>query len=320
MDTLISIIVPIYNVEEYLENCLISIQNQTYKNIEVLMVNDGSKDDSISIMERFANNDKRFVVIRKENGGLSDARNFGMDYAKGQYFLFIDGDDIIEKEMVEVMLGKAITEDCEIVACDMLYQYPDGSSKLASGGSFTKASFSENHDLILVNNSACNKLYHRSLFDDISFIKGLWYEDLATIPVLLAKANSVYKVDAPYYIYVQRGGSIVHTANKKIFDIYTSIEYVKEYFSRYHLDSSIINQLYIIHALDLTTLRIKDFDDKGIRAEYLSENMALLNQYYPDWYHNELVQDASLKKRIIYTLLKLKCYQLVLLLYWKKGN
>ena len=320
METLVSVIVPIYNIEAFLENCLISIQNQTYRNIEVLMVNDGSKDDSISIMERFAEQDQRFVTMKKENGGLSEARNFGIAHTKGEYILFVDGDDVIEKNMVEVMLNKASDEDCEIVACDMLYQYPDGSTKFASGGDFTKTSFEENHDLLLINNSACNKLYHRSLFEDVSFIKDLWYEDLATVPTLLAKANAVSKVNEPYYIYIQREGSIIHSASKKVFDIYTAIAHVKEYFSLYHLDISIINKLYIIHALDLTTLRIKDFNDRGIRVEYLSENMRLLGQHYPDWYYNELVKDATWKKKVIYMLLKLKCYHLVLFLYHRKGN
>ena len=320
MEILVSIIVPIYNVETFLENCLVSIQNQTYKNIEVLMVNDGSKDDSFSIMEKFMKQDKRFIAMKKENGGLSDARNFGIAHAKGEYLLFIDGDDVIEKNMLEGMLDKASDEGCEIVVCDMLYQYPEGSSKFASGGDFIKTSFEENHDLLLINNSACNKLYHRSLFDDVSFIKNLWYEDLATVPVLLAKANAVCKVNEAYYIYIQREGSIIHSASKKIFDIYTSITYVKEYFSHYHLDVAIINKLFIIHALDLTTLRIKDFDDKGIRVEYLSENMALLNQHYPDWYHNELVKGATWKKKVIYMLLRLNCYRLVLFLYRRKGS
>jgi len=320
MDTLVSIIVPIYNIEEYLEKCLISIQNQTYENIEVLMVNDGSQDASSQIMQKFSSADKRFKILEKENGGLSDARNFGILHAAGQYFSFIDGDDYIESTMIEVMLRKAMEENAEIVVCDMLYSYPDNRTVFATGGEFVKTCFQENHDLVLINNSTCNKLYHRNLFDNTLFIKDLWYEDLAIIPILLAKAKCVCKVEEAFYIYVQRSGSIVHSANKKIFDIYKGIEFVRKYLEQYHLDIAIINKLYIIHALDLTTLRIRDFDDKKIRVEYLRENILLLNQHYPSWSKDELVKRSSFKKKIIYTLLKMRMYHLVLFVYGRKGN
>lgn len=318
MYPLISVIVPIYNVEKYLNRCIDSILNQTYKNLEVILVDDGSTDNSINIIKSY--NDDRIKIYSKKNGGLSDARNYGLDKANGNYVSFIDSDDFIELDMFEKMVQHLIDRDVDIVVCDMKYLYDDGSTSFASGGNFVCGNVLENPDLILMNNSACNKLYKIEMFNDIKFPKGKYYEDLATIPILLYKAKKIIKIDEPFYIYFQRKGSIAHSANKKIFEIYDAIKSCIDYVKSTGNEEIILKKLYsmyIIHGLDITTIRIKDFDDKNIRKEYLLQNMELLKNNYPDYMNDIVYKNYGLKKKIIFQILRMGLESLVLKIYDK---
>ncbi len=318
MEPLVSMIVPVYNVEKYLLKCVQSIQKQSYQNIEIILVNDGSKDNSLSICNDLAKYDDRIVVLDKPNGGLSDARNFGIQHAQGEWYSFIDSDDFIDEGMIESMLNAVVINDADIVVCDMEYLYDDGRLVLASGGEFECDSIPNNPALIRINNSACNKVFHRNLFDDVEFPLGKFYEDLATIPILLYKAKKIVKVDEAFYTYFQRSGSIAHTANRKIFDIYDAINTVIDYIKNKGNERKIIDELYhlyIVHGLDLTTLRIKDFDDKKIRESYLTENMRILKKIYPDYEKDKLYQNYSFKKKLIFRLMKMGRMKTVLRIY-----
>lgn len=318
MYPLISVIVPIYNVEKYLNRCIDSILNQTYKNLEIILVDDGSTDNSINIIKSY--NDDRIKIYSKKNGGLSDARNYGLDKANGNYVSFIDSDDFIELDMFEKMVQHLTDRDIDIVVCDMKYLYDDGSTSFASGGNFVCGNVLENPDLILMNNSACNKLYKIEMFNDIKFPKGKYYEDLATIPILLYKAKKIIKIDEPFYIYFQRKGSIAHSANKKIFEIYDAIKSCIDYVKSTGNEEIILKKLYsmyIVHGLDITTIRIKDFDNKNIRKEYLLQNMELLKNNYPDYMNDIVYKNYGLKKKIIFQLLRMGLESLVLKIYDK---
>ncbi|MBQ6223088.1 MAG: glycosyltransferase [Solobacterium sp.] len=318
MNPLISIIIPVYNVENYLAECLDSVLSQTYDQIEILTVDDGSTDTSLSILHSYARKDKRIKILRKTNGGLSDARNYGMKYAKGEYWFFPDSDDLIEKTAVEDLYEAIRSTNSDIAVCDMTYFYEDGHTSVSSGGNFTCTSIQEDPSLITINNSACNKLYKASLFEDLQFPFGRYYEDLATVPILLYKAQKVVKVNKALYHYRQRSGSIAHTANKKIFDIYDAIDDIYAYVQSHGREEKILEEirhLYVIHGLDLTTLRIKDFDDKTIREEYLKENMERLKKSYPAYAKDSAYRKAGIKKKMIYTLLRAKAWNMVLKIY-----
>lgn len=318
MDALVSVIVPIYNVELYLARCIESIINQTYKNLEIILVNDGTKDSSLDIALDYSKKDERIKVYSKENGGLSDARNYGLDKVTGKYVIFIDSDDFVDESMVEGLLNAI--ENSEVAVCDMKYLYDDNTETFASGGEFVSGNVLDKPRLIAINNSACNKMYLKTMFDDVKFPVGKYYEDLAVIPKILYKAKNIVKVDKPYYIYYQRSGSIAHSANKKMFDIYDAIKDCIDYVKSHGNEKEIIDELYslyIVHGLDLTTLRIKDFDDKSIRKEYLRENMELLNKYYPNWKKDCILKDYDFKKKIIFRLLDYKLEDLVLKIYDK---
>lgn len=316
MKDCVSVIVPVYNVEAYLMECLESISKQTYENIEIVAVNDGSTDSSRELLENYK--DERLVIYDKENGGLSDARNYGIERAKGEYIICVDSDDRIHPEMVEALLDAIKEKDADISVCDMMYFYENGKTSGSSGGTFSVTNCQKFPQLITINNSACNKMYKKELFADVKFPVGLNFEDLATIPILLYNAKNVAKVNRPLYFYRQREGSIMHTASKRIFEIYDAIDRVKDYVKTHGNEEKIINaikSLYIIHGLDLTTIKIKDFDDKAIRKEYLEENMARLAGSYPGYRRDSLYKNTTVKKWIIYRLLENERYDEVLMIY-----
>ena len=307
----VSIIVPIYNVEQYLAKCIESLIHQTYENIEVLLVNDGSKDNSEKIMQEYAEKDQRIVCLNKVNGGLSDARNYGLKYATGQYCLFIDSDDWLAEHAVEACVNKVNQTGAEVVAFDMIYVYPDRET-FATGGDFDVLSFEENPEVVLINNSACNKMFKTALFENIEFPKGLWYEDLATIPIVLSKASSVAKVNDGLYYYLQRESSIAHTINPKVFDIYKAIRMVENAFENTSLSVQ-IPKLYVEHGLNLTTIRIKNDADDVVK--YWKMNNEHLDKYFPAWRSYKNFDGYSAKSKLIFWLLQHDMFQIVKILY-----
>ena len=307
----VSIIVPIYNVEQYLANCIESLIHQTYANIEIVLVNDGSKDNSEQIIQKYAEKDNRIVPLNKVNGGLSDARNFGLKYATGEYCLFIDSDDWLAESAIEMCVDKVKETGAEVVAFDMIYVYPD-HEVFATGGQFELLSYKENPEVVLINNSACNKMFKTAMFKEVQFPKGLWYEDLATIPIVLSKASSVAKVNEGLYYYFQRESSIAHTINPKVFDIYKAIHMVETAFEKTSMSEQ-IPKLYIEHGLNLTTIRIKNDADNPVK--YWKMNNEHLDQYFPSWRTYKSFEGYSLKSKLVFWLLQHNLFGVVKLLY-----
>lgn len=308
----VSIIVPVYNVEKYILKCLESIKNQSMKDFECLIIDDGSKDNSIKIAEDFIKGDERFKIYHKENGGLSDARNYGIDKASGEYLAFIDSDDYIEESFIEDTYKMAKEYDSDIVCFDMYYLWPDGSKTISLGADFEHSNYQDNKDIIFINNSSNNKIYRSSFMKDKRFVKGMWYEDLAVIPVWLSKANNISHVSKPLYYYVQREGSISHSADERIFDIYKSLDMIKE---ELNLSSDDIMPLYLDNCLEMTTLRIRDIDDIKIRKDFYLHNVELLDIKCPNWYRH--IKDYDIKKKIVFFLLKHRMVNILDRLYKK---
>ena len=157
-----SIIVPIYNVEKYLARCLKSLVNQTLQEIEIICVNDESPDQSQQIVNQFVlDYPEKVISVQKKNGGLADARNYGLNFANGEYLLFIDSDDWIEEKMCEIMYHKAISESADLVVCDIQNVYEDGHKVYISCGDFTEGNVRTQPSLLTIDNSACNKLFKK---------------------------------------------------------------------------------------------------------------------------------------------------------------
>lgn len=305
----VSVIVPVYNVEKYIIKCLESVKRQSFDNFECLIIDDGSKDNSIELAEKYIKDDNRFKIYHKENGGLSDARNYGINLSKGEYLFFLDSDDYIADTLLADAYQMAKKYDSDIVCFDMMYVYEDGrDNEISSGGDFEVTSYQENKSLIFINNSANNKLYKRTFLEDKRFIKGMWYEDLAVVPTWLARANNVSHVGKALYYYVQRSGSISHSADERIFDIYKAIDMNKKALD---LSDNDLSDLYFNDCLVMTTLRVREIDDTKMRQDFYRKNIELLEDCYPGWYENLKSRNCSFKQRIVFFLLKHKMISLL---------
>lgn len=208
----ISVIVPIYNVEVYLRKCVQSIVDQTYADLEIILVDDGSKDESGQICDTFAENDPRVRVIHKQNGGVSSARNVGLAEATGEWIGWVDSDDWIEPDMFSCLIESALKYGADIAVCSRYECYKD---KCVRRGWPQEEIFNTEQGLFhLLQNDAMqnflwDKLWKRSLFHDIVFPEGKTYEDIAIMHRLFEKAKKIVCLPNAVYYYRQRAGSIV---------------------------------------------------------------------------------------------------------------
>jgi glycosyltransferase involved in cell wall biosynthesis len=223
---LISVIVPVYNVEKYLSKCIDSILNQTIKNLEIILVDDGSLDNSGKICDDFSKTDNRIIVIHKENGGLSSARNAGLEIAKGNYIGFVDSDDWLDENMYELLLDllKATNSD---ISCCKFFRTADEKEKAPCVDNEIIKSFNNIDglgnfytDLYTQTVVAWNKLYKRELFDNVTYPVGKIHEDEGTTYKLFYKANKITYTNRPLYYYRVTPNSITtRKFNKKRLDI-----------------------------------------------------------------------------------------------------
>ena len=214
-DSLISVIVPVYKVESYLDRCVQSIVDQTYRNLEIILVDDGSPDCCPEMCDAWAEKDSRIRVIHKQNGGLSDARNAGMAAVTGEYISFVDSDDWIAPEMMMSLLNRAVETQSDIVSCDALRVWDDGRPNkpmIRVRGDFVMNRTEAMHALI---QSSCliqtvwNKLYKAALAKQVPFPKGIIHEDEFWSWQIIALSTRTATLDAAYYYYYQRSNSIM---------------------------------------------------------------------------------------------------------------
>lgn len=233
----ISIIVPVYNVKNYLEKCLNSLVNQSLQEIEILVVNDGSTDGSQTIIDDFQKKyPQKIKAFTKDNGGLSDARNFGLDKAVGEFIAFVDGDDYVSKNMMEEMYGLAIKNNAELVICNLkkvnengvvlrqMSQIPNISEKIDLANHFSV--FSD------ISYFACNKIFKKELFASKRFQKGMHFEDIELIPQILLDCKTLAKTNAFHYHYLERTNSISKSHSERGLDILKAVEHVEKKFEK----------------------------------------------------------------------------------------
>lgn len=213
-------IVPVYKVEAYLDRCVQSIVNQTYKTLEIVLVDDGSPDNCPNMCDVWAEKDSRIKVVHKKNGGLSDARNAGMAAATGDYIAFVDSDDWLRPEYIE-FLYRAVQENAaDLAACDLQLVYEDEENPDEEMNFHAVVATPEEALNTLIHGTgfraiACNKLYHRKLLRDEYFETGRLHEDEFFTYRILAKAERLSYVQEPLYCYFQRNGSIMRTVSAK---------------------------------------------------------------------------------------------------------
>ncbi|KFF09582.1 glycosyltransferase family 2 protein [Chryseobacterium luteum] len=234
---MVSVIVPVYNVENYLAKCLDSLVNQSLQDIEILVVNDGSKDRSGLIIEEYAQKfPGKIKAFTKENGGLSDARNFGIDRASGEYIGFVDSDDYITETMFEEMQQLAEKHRAKMVICNIQKVDQNGkvTQKLTQIPGMPEKIELENHFSVFSDLSyfACNKLFKKELFDHKRFQKGVHFEDIQLIPQLLLECSILAQTQNFHYQYLERTDSITKTHTERGLDILKAVKAVESVFEK----------------------------------------------------------------------------------------
>lgn len=292
----ISIIVPVYNVENYLADCLDSLLKQTYKNIEIIVINDGSPDRSQKIIDQYAKKDSRIVPLIKENGGLSDTRNFGIKHARGKYIGFIDGDDYVEPDMCEKMYKKAIKENSDIVECNLFHNYPDKFDVEIGKKIY------DPHEMIRMGRSvAWNKLYKREWLKscDVWFTIGILNEDVEFYIKLVPFIHKISYVKEAGVHYVFRRESLMNNSTSKVLDIFKVFENIEDYYREkniYQKYQADIEYLAIRIILCNTMIRLSKIKDKKERKWAFRENWRKLNEMFPDWKKNLYLKMGKTKK------------------------
>ena len=307
----VSVIVPVYNVEKYLEKCLSSLVNQTLEEIEIIVVNDGTKDNSQTIIDKYVKEyPKKVKGYIKENGGLSSARNYGLRFAKGEYIGFVDSDDYVELDMFEKMHNKAINNNYDIVVCDTIEVDENNGNKVYKKSNLNYSN-NDVKNYLISPPMACTRLYKRFIFDELKFEKGIFYEDLNLIPSLVLKTVNIGFVEEGLYYYLQRSGSIMKQQlfNDKLLDIFKVLKNNYDLLNDKY--SKEVEYMYITHLLRTTTMRFLNYKDSKKYLEKINEE---IKNKYPNWRKNKYYKKSSIKLKIICNLANYKLYSLLKLL------
>lgn len=297
----VSIIVPVYNTGLYLDKCLTSLVNQTLKDIEIIIVNDGSTDNSGDIIATYQKQyPGKIKIITQPNSGQGKARNVGIKQAKGEYLGFVDSDDWIELDMYEKMYNKAIKEKADIVLCDLKMVFDNYELVILGTDNNLQPKITSKQYFVSLA-GPCNKIYKKELFDkyNINFLEGYIYEDLATIPLLGLYANAIYYFKEPLYNYYQRQNSIYNPTkyNPKLFHIFDVLEYLEKelkkrsFYNQYIVE---LEYIYIFNLLMASSYKFLPFPNAN---KNISSIIKLIKHRFPKWRQNKYYRqmDCSLK-------------------------
>lgn len=312
----ISIIVPIYNVEIYLEKCINSILNQTLSDFELIMVNDGSTDRSGEICDKYGMIDSRIKIIHKKNGGLSSARNAGLDVARGEYIGFVDSDDYIDKQMYEKMIEKSIKSNSDIVICDMKYNL---NGKDISQTQFKDFGIMNRNEALIkyfnhryFKSHAQNKIYKKELFNNIRFPEGKLFEDVAVFYKLLYKSRRISFINEKLYIYNQGNSNSItkKCINNKHFDLIDNALEIVQFFIKNNESQELFNASSEMYFISVKTFFEMLYSSKKNMSSIEFKNMQklLIKKINNDIYIRGLIYYKKERKCniIIYESYKLK--------------
>lgn len=279
MSKQISVIIPVYNVEKYLSRCLNSVIEQTYRNLEIILIDDGSPDSSSRICDEYASKDNRIKVIHKENGGLSSARNAGLAVCSGDYIFFIDSDDWLVDENVLL----EFIETAEKNQSDFVYSLMNRTSDRSCSKMKTNERFLEN-DLFFLSNpylfSAWNKLYASALFQNIQFVPGRINEDVDIIPLIFAKAKKISRLNRSTYNYYCNTNSITRSNfSEKRFDMFKSVKNAYENFTGTQKQCEVLYENLFGFQLFSVYIEILKIKSRKERQRFMKHFVLLLKEY-----------------------------------------
>lgn len=324
----ISIIVPVYNVSIYLPSCLDSLLNQSMRDIEVIVVNDGSVDGSVNVLAKYQASDKRLIVVNQENRGLSAARNAGLERAQGEYVLFVDGDDFIEKNTCEVLYEKARLLKLDILAFG---RYLERRNGIVKDSVYWKTEQEYMLGLVYLEQaiykekftaSACNKMYRRTFLQQyhLCFREGILYEDLLFLIQCLFYAQRVATADSLFYHYIQyRSDSIINTVKDKDKDVLKTIRLLSDFFQRKKrmevLESTYYRILiydWIVNAVAYKYIRMAPCN---LKAHRIVRSIVYSSEFMP--YSTSLIKDVQAGwKRRVPALLQRSSYGMYCFFVW----
>ena len=309
----ISVIVPVYNVYDYLDKCLNSLVNQSDNDFEVIIVNDGSTDNSQEIIDKYVSENANMKSFIKENGGLSSARNYGLSKATGEYVLFLDSDDYYEPNTIEIMKKEALSDDDIIVFRMFIDENNEIKKSMIEMENFIfNDNISASKRLLLYNPSACDKMFRKSLFDNISFITGKYYEDLGTIPLLAIYTDKIKFTDYYLYHYLKRENSIMNKINynTKLEDIFFIVNRITVWFEENNLANEFkeeIEYIYIHHLLRAASIRFLNYE----RYDMIDKIRKIMKEKYPNFTKNKYFKKYGFKRKLMCRLIYKGNYNLI---------
>lgn len=287
----LSVVVPVYKAEKYLRECVDSILGQSMSDLELILINDGSPDGSQAIIEEYVSRyPDKVKTLTVDNGGQGRARNFGIDMARGEYLSFIDSDDYLEPDALEIMISAADENKADIVVCDMEKRWDDGRRE------YVRAAL-QSHPLASAGSSS-NKIFRRALVGDIRFPVGVWYEDFEFSAKLLMLSGKTVFVDKPLYIYRCGQESTMNNNNsEKNLDIITVMENIRE-FSESCLDRDGYEFMLLNHVLVDSVKRIAAQTGAG-KNEIIGKMREYVRKNIPSLRSCKSYRDESRGRRIV---------------------
>ena len=315
----VSVIIPVYNVENYLRKCLDSLVNQTLKDIEIIVVNDGSPDNSQTIIDEYVKKyPKKVVSVIQENGGQGAARNSGLLHATGEYFGYVDSDDYVEKNMYEELYKKAKEENADIVIC---------------GNNIVKENYelltkeAVDKEFLLGKMAVWNKIYKKSIIVDnkISFRSKVWYEDLDFSMKVYLSSNKISIVDKPLYNYLLREGSTMNNNNiERNLELIESFDSLISYCKNkgiYNETKEKIEFLCIYHMYIFAITRVLNTDNKyKDKITIINKFRKYINSNFSNFKNNKYLYLLPKKRKLIYNLINLKFYYIIIGLFKIKNS
>lgn len=295
----VSVIVPFYNVENYIEKCLNTLVHQTLEDIEIILVNDGSQDRSMVVVKKFLEQyPDKITYLEKENGGLSDARNYALPYAKGEYIAFLDSDDYVEKTMYKDMYELAKKEDSDMVECNFYWEYPDKKKEDVGVAYNGKKEMLEKVRVV-----AWNKLIKKEVLEKskVTFPKGYRYEDVEFTYKLIPYLDKVSFLKKPCVHYIQREGSISNNQNERNKEIFDVLEHVIDFYKENDLYDEYKDELeyiYIRYAFCSSLLRTVKIKDEFVQRKLLDLTWEKVNTTFPEWKKNPVLKSKKDLKSI----------------------
>lgn len=313
----ISIIVPIYNAEKYLHKCIKSLLNQTKKELEFILINDGSTDNSEQIIKKYK--DKRIKYFKNKNQGIGKTRNFGIDKATGKYIMFLDSDDYLREDACKILYDKAEEEKLDLVICNFYRVEEANLEEKITIPEFKNTTLKEKKDLLLnVNLAPWNKLYKSELIkkNNIKFVENLKYEDAPFVIEAMDKAKSIGQVTEYLNYYIIHKNSETTIRDEKIFDIIEITDKIRKYFSKRKEYTETIDKL-TVRILTNYTIQQRMQQNKEIGMQFIDKAFQYMKENIPDYKNNKYYENRNLLKKSIE---KSKLLSKVYCKYYKKGK